>query len=290
MKEIASRAMMLIEKERLVFIAEVKVGYGGELDDIKTTADEEAQKLYARLLQENFPGYGIIGEENNLRVECTLANGENMFFTVDPLDGTKAYNRKQSHGIGTMIALVHGTEVIAVCIGDIMTGEMFYYRPESHTAHRLGRTNTPEELPIPDPNSSLMERYALLRDRETVYHPVIQKIVSDPKNGGLMKDITMVDGSIGTSMARLWKGEVGIAVLKAGYQTPWDWAPVVGISKKLGYKFFVAPANKIKVGITEVDPVVPTETILYDRDIIVVHENHADQLLDFAGSERYRDN
>lgn len=289
MKDMTRRVMSVIQKERLHFIATAKAGYDGELNDVATTADTAAQEVYTKLLKENFPGFGIIAEEDKLKIDCTFANGENFFFTVDPLDGTKAYVRKQSNGIGTMLALVHNGQVIAACVGDIMTNELFYFRPESPKTHRLGATGIPEELPIPMEGTSLTQRYALLRERERAYHPVIQRIVAPPEEGGLVQNIDMANGSIGISMSRLWKNEVGLAVMKGGYQTPWDWAPVVGISQHLGYKFFMTSTEETDNKIVQFDPVIPLQPIHFPNDIIVVHENYVGELLDFTQKLGFED-
>lgn len=282
MKDVTHRAMSAIAEERTHFEAKAKIGYGGELNDLVTSADGIAQGIYTKIIGENFPQYGIIAEEDNLSIECTMENGEDLFFTIDPLDGTKAFARGQSQGVGSMIALVHNGKVIAACIGDIMTGEMFYYRPESHRAHRLGRNNMPEKLPPPDPDSKLTSRYVIIRDRESAYHPLVQKIVAPPRNGGLMDNIEITGGSIGIFMSRLWKNEFGMAVLKAGHQTPWDWAPVVGISEKLDYQFFMTYNDDCRI--VQFDPTIPRQPIFFEQDIIVVHKNYAAELLQFVDS------
>jgi fructose-1,6-bisphosphatase/inositol monophosphatase family enzyme len=58
-------------------------------------------------------------------------SGGNLLLTVDSLDGTKAYVRKQFHGIGTMVSLVCDCNVIAAYVGDLMTQEIYGFRPAS---------------------------------------------------------------------------------------------------------------------------------------------------------------
>src|SRR5215216_2617710 len=102
LKELVRRAMTIIRNERQVFEATVKQGYGGKMDDVFTSADTKAQQVYIKSLRECFPGCAIIAEEGG------EADGPDRsadtFFTVDPLDGTKAFVRRQSHGVGTMVA------------------------------------------------------------------------------------------------------------------------------------------------------------------------------------------
>src|SRR5581483_2209379 len=114
---------------RMKFDAQEKVSYKLSADFV-TNVDRGAQEIYRRKLTEWFPCWGIVGEEDGLNIPYKLYDGD-MYFTVDPLDGTKAFIRQQSHGIGTMIALVKNDTVIAACVGDIMTGELYYFRPQS---------------------------------------------------------------------------------------------------------------------------------------------------------------
>src|SRR5579859_2572474 len=102
MKEAVRRSIEVIRTQQFVFEATSKTtDYNPDKEDFVTTADKAAQAVYVKLLRESFPGYGIVAEEDDLSVQCTLP-GVNLWFTVDPLDGTKAFMRRQSHGIGTM--------------------------------------------------------------------------------------------------------------------------------------------------------------------------------------------
>lgn len=275
-KEMVRRAIVAIREERFSFEKEDKVGYSGNLDDVVSSADKAAQAIYVKLIRENFPGIGIVAEEDNLREPCTI-EGVDAYFTVDPLDGTKAFVRAQSHGIGTMLSLVINGEVAAAFIGDINTQEIYYFRPNSEMVHRLDRFEKSQVL-IPPTKNSLRDQYALLRSHPSVYHPVIQKMVDITSDEAVVKDIEITGGSIGISMARLWKQEIGIAVLKAGACTPWDWAPVYGITNKLGYSFFRPLGTSEMSGLIKYDPVLSPEIQQIDHDIVVVHERYLSEL------------
>ena len=162
LKEAVRRATVLIRSKRAIFEATQKEGYGGSMDDIFTSADTEAQDIYLRTFAECFPNCGVIGEEAKLRVEPK--NGCTAYFTVDPMDGTRAFMRRQSHGIGTMVALVDRGEVISAYIGDINTEEVYGYRPRANSVFRITRLDTFENLFRAGP-VELRESYALLRDR-----------------------------------------------------------------------------------------------------------------------------
>jgi fructose-1,6-bisphosphatase/inositol monophosphatase family enzyme len=234
MKAIVQRAIDTIRAQRLIFEATDKTGYDGNMDDVVTSADRAAQEVYVRRLKECFPGFGIIAEEAELSIPCSLTSID-AYFTVDPLDGTKAFKRKQSDGIGTMLSLVVNGDIVAAYVGDITTGEIYGYRPGSNKVHRIAEFGI--ETLVINPDKKLIDQYLLLRKRPEEYCERIRSILAKPEEGGFFKDIEIAGGSIGISMARLWKGEIGGHVLKQNFVTPWDETPIVGISKKLGFVF-----------------------------------------------------
>lgn len=69
-----------------------------KIGDQVTSADYAAQKAIVDMIVKCFPEAGIIAEEDNLQKECTHPT-EKLYFTIDPLDGTRAYVRMQSDGI-----------------------------------------------------------------------------------------------------------------------------------------------------------------------------------------------
>ena len=273
MKEAVRRAIMAIRRQRFMFEAKAKTGLSGKLDDMVTSADHEAQRIYVRVLTRCFPRYGIVGEEESLLVECKLPDGVIVYFTVDPLDGTRAFVRKQSHGIGTMISLVCNGEVVAAYVGDVMTQEIFGFRPESDAVYRISEFDHVEQLTIRR-NFKLSKQYVLLRTDPHKHSYIIRSLVASKEAGGVFRGIEVTGGSIGTSMARLWKGEVGAAVLTPGHNTPWDWCPIFGISKKLGFVFLKADEKKL----TPFEPEVSMKVLKTQYDVLVVHSSRLSEL------------
>lgn len=243
--------------------------------DFFSDGDTDAQKIYVKSLRECFPDFGIIGEENCLRIVCTSLPKE-IYFVVDPLDGTKAFARYQSHGIGTMIALIIDGKIITAWVGDINTGEIYGYRPESDKVHRITEHLPAVALNI---NKSLFlgEQYVLLRKRESAHSVTAQRMIASPKDGGLFKDIEVTGGSIGIMMARLWKGEVGATILEPGIDTPWDCCPIVGISEKLGFKFL-----ELKKGFPEYRSMTPLEITKRHCELLVIHESRLRELKNWS--------
>src|SRR3989339_198873 len=72
MKEIVRRVANAIREERFIFEKETKTGYDGNFNDLVTSADRKAQKIYIKLLQENFPNFGIIAEEKELIIQLLM--------------------------------------------------------------------------------------------------------------------------------------------------------------------------------------------------------------------------
>ena len=266
LKELVRRAMVEIQRQRFAFEATSKHGYGTEeMNDVFTSADTAAQDLYEKSIREALPGIGIIGEED-LKLPCTL--DEEFYITVDPLDGTKAFVRQQSHGISTMVALVREGEVISAWIGDINTSEIFGYRPDTDTVHRLHNFRPGQRMNEIDRNIELKD--AMLLRRTFPNHPS----ELEKKTHKIFRDVHIDGSSIGTWFSRLWKGEMHALLIDPSYETPWDSTPVYGISKQLGFVYLKPEGEKW----VEYDPGVTKE--MYERDhiVLVVHKDFLEKL------------
>ncbi len=234
MPDLVHEVMAFIREKRFSFVRQDKVGLDGDVD-IVTDIDREAQRMYRSRLALLTPHFGMIGEEDGLSVKCRY-EGHDVYWTNDPIDGTEAFGRRQSHGVGTMLALVADGAVVAACIGDICTGERYSYGPDDGGAWRIDSSGSRMALGL-YPARPLSEHLVLLGQRPELYSKATQHMIGLRANGGLFKYMEIDKGSIGIRMARLWKGEVGAVVLKARHETPWDDTPLVGFCKKLGFKF-----------------------------------------------------
>lgn len=272
--ELVKLAIGDIQDEAATFIQESKENYDPNKDDIVTSADKRAQARYVSNLTTDFPDFGIIGEEDNLNIPC-LNPDHPIYFTVDPLDGTKAFARQQSHGVGTMLALVSGNEVIASFVGDVNTGEIFgYYGDEPATHARFGVEKTMKvenETPLSKVN-------ALLDNPIELFPQKLQKLTKSIKTGGLMKSYEISGGSVGLLHTRLWKGEIGILFLLNGYDTPWDSTPLIGMNKKLGFKHLKFDEE----GNVEVFEAQLPKTVVKKNYVeFIVHESKVEEVLTF---------
>lgn len=260
LKETVRRATVVIRNERLTFDSEVKEGYDGDMDDVCTSADRKAQEVYIRAVLECFPDFGIIAEEEiEIGSKCPSFSDEH-YFTIDPLDGTKAYTRRQSHGVGTMVAMVYEGQVVSAYVGDINTEEVYGYRAGSNKVHRITKLDTAELLNL-DMGKPLAQTHALLRDPSDTYSPEVRELLKR------FKGHEVIGSSIGIWTAQLWKGEVAAAFMGPGWETPWDSTPVIGISQKLGCAFLRPNGNG---GWEEYEPVLPRKPFKREHETIVV--------------------
>lgn len=266
MKEMVRRAIGEIRRQRFIFEAQAKLSYAGQCDDLVTSADREAQRIYLKMLRECFPTFGIIAEEDQLREPCRQER--QLYFTLDPLDGTKAFGRRQSTGVGTMIALVEGKEVLAAYVGDVMTQEIYGFRPESDKVHRISEFEIGETMAIQE--RPLDKGVLLAREATWKFSWDAAALVRDH-----FKDIDVEGGSIGITFARLWKQEVAAVLTGPSFETPWDSSPIIGISRNLGFVFL---GRDDEQGWRELDLCPPTQVEYRKSDLLVVHRQHLDQI------------
>ncbi|KKU34357.1 MAG: Inositol monophosphatase [Candidatus Uhrbacteria bacterium GW2011_GWE2_46_68] len=283
-REATNRAANFVRLERFVFEREPKCSYDGTLTDLVTSADRAAQAAILGVLQTTTPSYGIVAEEEDLRIEPKESSWPKRYWIVDPLDGTKAFGRMQSHGIGTMIALLEEKHVISVCIEDVMTGEIYYFRPGSYKVHRMDRVGARLRLDLLDPTRPLSDQYLLVRKNPWEFAPAIRQkfIPRADRKQNLFKDFEIEGGSIGLSFARLWKGEIGgVLLLGNNPNQPWDWAPVMGISERLGY----VPL-RLEIQDDRILKALPYTIDIYDVQapgcpILIVHQTHIQTVSDW---------
>jgi fructose-1,6-bisphosphatase/inositol monophosphatase family enzyme len=260
LKEAVRRAATVIRAERQTFEQHTKQGYGGSMDDVFTSADKAAQEVYLRTFRECFLGCGVLGEEDSLSIPASPPFS--AYFTVDPIDGTRAFIRRQSHGITTMVALVDGGEVISAYVGDISSDEVYGYRPGSARVHRITRLDTFETLnPGKTRPTNADDMVVLLRDPLTKYGQSTSALVSR------FKTYEVMGSSIGAWHARLWKGEVAALLQPPAFETPWDSTPLIGIGRKLGFVWMRPQGDQ---WITY-EPELPLVPMMRDHDVLVIH-------------------
>lgn len=266
MKEMVRRAIRAIRLRRVQFDVSEKDTPGKAVDYL-TSADLAAQDCYLRVLSESFPWAGIVAEENGFRKD----GGHGYWFSVDPLDGTKAFVRRQSHGVGTMIALAHQEEIVSAWVGDVMTQEIYGFRPDSLKIHRITDYSDCELLGI-DEKLPLKSQHVIFRS-----NPYQSGSRWSNCATGCFKDFEIESGSIGLTFARLWKGEVGGIVMNPGSATPWDRWPVIGVSKKMGFIFLRRSLNEDVRELEEFEPTVSRNVLREETHCLVIHRSRLNE-------------
>ncbi|HSX09456.1 MAG TPA: inositol monophosphatase [Candidatus Saccharimonadales bacterium] len=71
-----------------------------------TVADKEAEDIIIKIIKENFPDHGILGEETGKSITQS-----DFLWIIDPIDGTKNFMRKIPT-YATQVALWHKNEII----------------------------------------------------------------------------------------------------------------------------------------------------------------------------------
>lgn len=270
-KEMTTRAIREIRKQIGNFTTYKKENEHKD-EDLVTTADYAAQQIYTNLISECTPNAWIIAEENWLRKDPQ--NGENMIYTIDPVDGTKALVRKQSDGIGTLLGVVDNSqkEIIAAYIWDAMTQELYYYRPNSDKVHRIDINNLDQSSILSYQNRK-KKRILTLDDIRK-----LPKWADDiSRSEGYWDSMGVSNGSIGTNMARLRKWEVDAVLLKSGICHPRDRVPCAGISDKLWYVDIYIDDNKV-IDVLEMNKSWSLESMQVPYQLIVHKQELADVL------------
>lgn len=273
LKEAVRRAIQAIRSELFVFEATLKTGGAKLGPDYVTTADIRAQAIFAKLFSECFPGWGVVGEES-LFVDCTLP-GVTWFLTVDPLDGTNAMVRRQSHGIGVMVSMVMDGRIVSAWVGDVMTEEIYGYRAGSEKVHRISGFNHAERLVI-DESRPLETQNVVLTDKPSRYGPLTRLLTGIDGAVSPFKGVEVSGGSIGVLVARLWKSEVGAVVMTPHEQPPWDFTPVLGISRHLGFVFLAADPATGRFTLADPQPSMRAQPM---SELLIIHGSRAADFL-----------
>ena len=274
--DLVPRAIKIIQDECHDLTIIEKVGSDGIKKDLTTNGDMKAQAMYMQELKRLFPNYGIIAEEDGVAIEGDGRDGDDIYFTVDPLDGTRAYERNSSQGVGTMIALCKNNNVIAACVGDVNTGDIYGFAGEEVRGEVFHQRFGETKVLVPKADRPLSSQYVLLRSLPSKQTTLINKMTLDKKDGGLFEGAEVGHGSIGIAFARLWKSEIGAIVLDFGFDTPWDLAPIIGISRRLGFKFYEIKDDSL--GLTEYEPSPIKVTTKRQHGQLIIHESCTKEL------------
>jgi len=114
--QLGREAIELARAERTI------VGRKADAFDVVTAADVAIEAHVRRRIGEQFPGHGILGEEQGLD-----QGGRDWTWVVDPIDGTFNYATRLP-GAATSIALMHASDTRVGVIADFALDAVFSCR------------------------------------------------------------------------------------------------------------------------------------------------------------------
>ncbi len=278
--EIIEMAITEIRKRWHYYTEHHKVRSDGTLEDY-TSADTEVQALIVEKLIEAFPGFGINAEEKGLRIACTLP-GINAYFTVDSIDGTIAFKRQQAFGVGTQIALVIDGEVVCVAIGDVNSGNLYWYGPDDegvlqYTHGKLADLQVDVRVRRRRAKPLSEQVVVLWKSPEYIKNPLLRRLIMPTEFGGAFLDYHIIPGSIALRVMRVLTAEIGAHLVYFRNDTPWDNTPLIGMTKQLKIAWLQVSndGNKLE----RFEPRPPTEVTSANRVILLIPEEKLPELL-----------
>jgi len=116
-------AAILAGTKIMVVYSEEDFGVELKSDDSPITrADRLADKVIGKILKQNFPDIRIVSEESNC--DLTAAMGD-IYFLVDPLDGTKEFIKKTGEFTVNIAVILNGKAELGVVYVPV-TKELYY--------------------------------------------------------------------------------------------------------------------------------------------------------------------
>jgi hypothetical protein len=111
-----------------------------------------------------------------------------------------------------------------------MTGEIYYTNPWVDEVYRMNLHDSDIQTQLlyqPRDHKRILTLDDIRIFPQWLQHATERHVYRD--------SIGTTNGSIGTNMARLWKGEVDAVLLKSWTSQPWDRVPCAGISDAMWY-------------------------------------------------------
>ena len=203
-------------------------GFGYEKSDLVTQADQHAQKIIESLLFDFNSNIAFLAEENGHHSNEDRFE-KPYFWSIDPLDGTKAFINQQN-GFAVSIGLIekNGNPIFGVCY--------FPYSNNLYWGFDSKVQKNDEKITIPDKSKQirilLSEAESLPKIKNQFYHDLcdlltkeysIQKIKAETFIAPVDKAIKVIDTNIPTIYYGLPRAKLGVSV--------WDFAAVSAIAK-----------------------------------------------------------
>lgn len=132
----------------------------GDLEDLVTIVDTEAEERLSEGLREVVPDAPVLGEESCHREPALLAlvHGDRPLWIVDPLDGTRNFAAGRDD-FGIMVSFAVAGKVRAAWVHIPMRGETYAAEAGSGTWLNGDRLRVPEAAPAAAARGSLFVRF-----------------------------------------------------------------------------------------------------------------------------------
>lgn len=207
--------------------AQMKVNLSTD-DDVKMQADVDSETLVRDRLKAT--GIPVIGEE--LGGDASLFDRDELYWVVDPLDGTYNYLRRQP-ATCVSLGLMRGKEPVLGVIYDF-TADKTYLGVVGDGAYINGRRHTPSWVSdIKD--ACIMTGFPALADKSA---PAMERFMGQVSR---YKKIRMI-GSAALALAYVGEG-VADTYYESGTNL-WDVAAGLAIIKAAGGHFRLVPTGK----------------------------------------------
>jgi 3'-phosphoadenosine 5'-phosphosulfate (PAPS) 3'-phosphatase len=207
-------------------------GYGYEKSDLVTAADREAQLIIEKILIDFHPDIGFLAEENSHDTNSSRFE-KPYFWSVDPLDGTKAFV-SHLNGFAVSIGLLKqdGTPILGVVYFPVF-GDLYYgikNQSAFHNEKELTMNNDKSHVKI-----YLSEAESLSVEKNRVYHSICdaileqttyKKIKAETIIAPVHKGALLVDSAEPAIYYGIPRKKLGVSV--------WDFAGIAPIVQAAG--------------------------------------------------------
>ena len=206
-------------------------GFGYEKSDLVTQADKEAQEIIESILCDYHPEIGFLAEEdgqdgNQSRFE------KPYFWSVDPMDGTKAFvNRLNGFAVSIALVKQSGEAILGVCYFPVFA-DLFYGslgQNAFHNEHQLKLNNDTKSIKL-----YLSEAESLPPKNNEFYHDLsasfiksgFSKIKAETIMAPVHKGCLLADGNEAAVYYGLPRQKLGVSL--------WDLAAISAIVTATG--------------------------------------------------------
>ncbi|WP_321316000.1 inositol monophosphatase family protein [Ligilactobacillus cholophilus] len=115
-------------------------------NDLVTNMDKTIEKFYIDNIKENFPNAKIMGEESE---KDQLKNSKDLFFVIDPIDGTMNFVKEKNH-FASMIAVYDHQKPILGYIMDMCNGKLYWGGPNIGVFENYKKLEAPRNSKLED--------------------------------------------------------------------------------------------------------------------------------------------